>query len=127
MVKPKTDKKIGLIHADWCGHCQTLKPHWNKLKSMISGHTVYEIEDGQKDKDTMINKINSGLTGSSLAINGYPTIFKIVGKQLEYFKGDRTAESIYKWFKGVQKGGTRKSQRRSRSRSHNKRRGTRKN
>ena len=110
-------QKVGLIHADWCGHCQTLKPHWKKFKTMIPGHTVIEIEDGQTDKNSILEKLNSELKGSSLAINGYPTIFKIVGKTVQYFQGERTADSIYKWFHesdSKYKGGKSRKRRKSR-------------
>jgi thiol-disulfide isomerase/thioredoxin len=97
---------IGLIYANWCGHCQALKPEWRKMKSNIMKTPSYkrgvykfvEIEDADQAKDQKINSINSRLTGEKLAANGYPTVFKIHGGKLHYFQGDRTANSLQSWF-----------------------------
>ena len=40
--KNKPSKKkiiIGKIYADWCGHCNMLKPEWEKMKNMIKHNT----------------------------------------------------------------------------------------
>jgi len=97
---------IGLIYANWCGHCQALKPEWRKMKSNIMKTPSYkrgsykfvEIEDNDKAKDEKINRINSRLMGEKLTANGYPTVFKIHGGKLHYFQGDRTADSLQSWF-----------------------------
>ena len=113
----KTQKKhvgvvtIGLIYANWCGHCQALKPEWKKMKYNImktptfkrGGYKFMEIEDADKSKDSKINSINSRLNGEKLAANGYPTIFKIHGGKLNYFDGDRTSSGLQSWFLGVNK------------------------
>jgi len=97
---------IGLIYANWCGHCQALKPEWNKMKHNVMKTPSYkkgfyrfiEIEDSDNDRDSKINDINSRLTGEKLAANGYPTIFKIHGGNLQYFNGNRTSSELQSWF-----------------------------
>lgn len=97
---------IGLIYANWCGHCQSLKPEWNKMKHNVMKTPSYkkglyrfiEIEDADKDRDSKINGINSRLTGEKLAANGYPTIFKIHGGNLQYFNGNRNSSELQSWF-----------------------------
>jgi thiol-disulfide isomerase/thioredoxin len=98
---------IGLIYANWCGHCQSLKPEWKKMKYNImrtpsykkGGYKFIEIEDADKTKDNKINNINSRLRGGdTLAANGYPTIFKVEGGSLKYFEGGRTAGELQSWF-----------------------------
>jgi thiol-disulfide isomerase/thioredoxin len=99
---------IGLIYANWCGHCQALKPEWQKMKNNImktptykkGGYKFHEIEDADELKDSKINNINSKLKGGKLSANGYPTIFKINGGKLQYFEGGRSAGELQNWFLG---------------------------
>ena len=89
---------VGKVYADWCGHCQTLKPQWSKMKSMlgkIPGFQFIEIEESQTGK---MAKLKAKYP--DLKISGYPTIFKKkMGGELEYFQGERSAESIGDWAK----------------------------
>jgi len=59
-----------------------------------------EIEDSDKHKDRKIAHVNSRLKGEKLVANGYPTIFKIQGGNLEYYQGERNAQELQQWFKG---------------------------
>ena len=53
---------IGLIYANWCGHCQSLKPEWQKMKYNVMKTPSYkngnyrfsEIEDADRLKDQKI-------------------------------------------------------------------------
>jgi thiol-disulfide isomerase/thioredoxin len=93
---------IGLIYANWCGHCQALKPEWEKMKTNIikkkGGYKFTEIEESDELKDSKIKEINDKLKGEKLSANGYPTIFKIKGGKLEYFEGGRTSDELQSWF-----------------------------
>lgn len=87
---------IGKIYANWCGHCQSLKPEWNKMKSLIKKDAniqIVEIEENENDKLNQLKK-----RYPHIQINGYPTIFKIPpNKQIEYYTGDRLAFDMKKW------------------------------
>jgi thiol-disulfide isomerase/thioredoxin len=93
---------VGLIYANWCGHCNALKPEWKKMKRGMNGANCnyLEIEDADPHKDRKIAHVNSRLKGEKLAVNGYPTIFKIKGGVLEYYQGERNAPEMHRWFKG---------------------------
>jgi hypothetical protein len=93
---------VGLIHASWCGHCQALKPEWKKMKKGMHGTNCnyLEIEDSDPHKDRKIAHVNSRLKGEKLVANGYPTVFKIRGGNLEYYQGERSAPALQQWFKG---------------------------
>jgi len=99
---------VGLIHANWCGHCQALKPHWDKMKNemKISNKNkkfdFVEIEDSDHMKEQKINNINKKLKGNKINIKGYPTIFKIKGGNLEYYEGERESNSLKNWFSGIE-------------------------
>jgi hypothetical protein len=100
---------IGLIYANWCGHCQALKPEWKKMKhSMMKSpkkhmYKFVEIEDADKKKDQRINALNASLKGQKVTANGYPTILKINGGKLDYYQGEREAAPLMKWFSGENK------------------------
>jgi thiol-disulfide isomerase/thioredoxin len=83
----KSDGSIFLFYGDFCGHCQKMKPEWEKLKSMLpeSIH-VYEMES--KDPNM-----------AQFGIKGFPTIRLYrgepspTGQGIDY-TGNRTAADI---------------------------------
>jgi thiol-disulfide isomerase/thioredoxin len=93
---------VGLIYANWCGHCQALKPEWKAMKKGMRGMNCHylEIEDADPHKDRKIAHVNSRLKQGKLEANGYPTIFKIKGGDLEYYQGERSSNALSQWFKG---------------------------
>jgi thiol-disulfide isomerase/thioredoxin len=111
-------RTIGLVHAKWCGHCTALKPEWDKMKLEVKGNPeIREIEHGDENRDSEINKINEQITGDKkVEIQGYPTIFKIDKGELQEYQGERNAKELIKWANdGLQKGGKTKTKRRKRN------------
>jgi len=100
--KSKPSITVGLIYANWCGHCNALKPEWKKMKKGMRGMNCHylEVEDADPNKDRKIADVNSRLKGEKLVANGYPTVFKVKGGNLEYYQGERTAQAMQQWFKG---------------------------
>ena len=88
----KPTKIIGKIYANWCGHCTALKPHWEKMKSDLKNHPIeiVEIEASEVARLTAFKKKHG------IQVNGYPTIFKILGN-VEYYNGPRDTKSIKRW------------------------------
>ena len=94
---------IGKVYANWCGHCQNLKPEWIKMKKELKSkmkkmgyHIQFvEIEESQQNK---LAKFKNKYP--DLNVNGYPTIFKHTGGNLEYYNGGRTADEMTKWALG---------------------------
>jgi thiol-disulfide isomerase/thioredoxin len=120
-TKPNQTKTvlIGKIYANWCPHCMTLKPEWSKMKKSIRNKLgkmnnikvqFVEIEQGQEeDKVGRINRVYLRNSDKKLAVQqGYPTIFRISGGQVDYFEGGRNAqemEAFYLKENGKQFGG----------------------
>ena len=100
--KSKSAVTVGLIYANWCGHCQALKPEWKRMKKGMRGMNCHylEIEDADPHKVRKIAHVNSRLKKGKLEANGYPTVFKIKGGNLEYYQGERSAREMQQWFKG---------------------------
>ena len=57
---------IVLIYADWCGHCQTFKPEWEKFKTLMKKRNV-GCDIGEVEQ-THLDKVESA------SANGFPTI-----------------------------------------------------
>jgi thiol-disulfide isomerase/thioredoxin len=97
---------IGLVYANWCGHCQSLKPEWDMFKKnlkidkkLASKCGVFEVEDSDIMKDSKIKKISKKVNGGEVHVDGFPTLFKIVGGNIEYYNGERSANSLLEWAK----------------------------
>lgn len=92
---------IGKVYANWCGHCQSLKPEWQRMESDIRqmprmNHIVFvAIEESEKDKLAKFKAQHAGLE-----VSGYPTIFSHNGQRYNYYRGSPNAESLKQWVIG---------------------------
>jgi len=87
---------VGKIYANWCGHCQSLKPEWQTMKLNTKNNSniqFIEIEESQVNKLDRFKK-----QFPNLEVNGYPTIFKIYpNRTIEYYNGARLARDMQNW------------------------------
>ena len=100
--KQKSSKPItlGLVYAKWCGHCQSLKPEWKKLKETLSKNkkfNIFELEDSDANKESKLKSVGKKTHGGSIQVNGFPTLFKILNGKVEYYNGERTLDALLKW------------------------------
>lgn len=118
--KVKTMPSVVCFHADWCGHCQQLKPEWdtmvknlnkNNLEGLIARIEEKKLDKADCDKD----------------IKGYPTIrvFKNGTKSKDY-SGKREAKDLEEFIKNTlsktpktneQSGGKKKRKRKKKRKS----------
>lgn len=83
--QPNKSCTMMLFYVDWCPHCKTAKPEWNKMKDKYDGKTI----NGYKVNFTEYNCTKESAEIDSLLdqykIEGYPTI-KLVkdGQIIEY-------------------------------------------
>ena len=114
---PKKKIIIGKIYADWCGHCTVLKPEWEKMKTKIKsnmGRTLKNVEFdivemGDTSENQMrnitvqqlmddFNKKHFPKGDKQVVSDGFPTMFRICKKRIEYYTGEKDATELYNWF-----------------------------
>lgn len=75
--------RVELHYADWCPHCQTMKPIWEAVKKDL-GYSVNMVEiDGDKKQDPLIN--------------GFPTIVLLKGGERLIYSGGPNYASLKSW------------------------------
>lgn len=75
-----------LIHADWCGHCQTFKPMWKE----------FENTPGRRANIVSVHHdmVENSPTLSNAKIQGYPTVIKVEPSgAIEEYKVPGTGET----------------------------------
>jgi len=75
-----------LVHADWCGHCQTYKPMWSELEN-VPGRTA---------NMAMIHHdmVEKSPTLKNAKIPGYPTVLKVYQNgHIEEYKGEEKGKT----------------------------------
>ncbi|KAK1170253.1 protein disulfide-isomerase A6-like [Acipenser oxyrinchus oxyrinchus] len=74
------------FYAPWCGHCQSLTPHWKKAATALKGVVKIGAVDADQHKSL----------GGQYGIRGFPTI-KIFGSnknKAEDYQGARSSQAI---------------------------------
>ncbi len=81
-----------LYYANWCPHCQVMKPEWNKLSEKLKQDksiNVADVESEFMDKIDPEHKQN---------VQGFPSIVSCSqGKKIADFTGSRTYEEMNKF------------------------------
>lgn len=77
----ETTATMYLFYTDWCPHCKTDRPEWDKFKNSISSSGV----NGVKIRFIEVNCEKDPGTAEKYEVEAYPTI-KLVydGKVIEY-------------------------------------------
>ncbi len=95
------DAEIILFHVDWCPHCKTAKPEWDKVANEYDGKDVngYALQfteinctDESAEVQEMVEKYN---------IEGYPTIKLIKGDQVIDFEAKPTKDTLTQFIQTV--------------------------
>lgn len=90
--------RVVLVHAEWCGICKNLMPHWEQFENDNNIKTnkniqVIRIKDTEKHK---VRELEKELN-QPIQVSGYPTIFLVKGGKVEHFNGERTKGGLLSW------------------------------
>jgi len=95
------DAEIILFSVDWCPHCKTAKPEWDKVKAEYNGKDV----NGYHLVFTDINCTNESPQVEKLMnqykIEGYPTIKLIKDGQVIEFDAKPTESNLKQYIQTV--------------------------
>ena len=113
-AKPATknpqETYVVLFYADWCPHCQHMKPEWEQLKHEYENNShikIIDVESGDSNKNEIIEELNRKVTPNNIMIDGYPTILSVNGNEIDYYRGERSASMMGGWIRKMT-GGFRK-------------------
>lgn len=92
--KPKIPPSVYLVlfHSEGCGHCTHMMPAWKEVSERLKemGMNVIDLEY-MKNKEQVGAANVRGFPTIRLYLNGFPS------EQFIEYKGDRSAESIWKF------------------------------
>jgi len=87
-----------MMYAPWCGHCQRLKPDWDKLakKPGVQGVSVSKVDCTA-----------STTTCAEYSVQGYPTLLYFRnGKKIDLYDGAKTLDGLTAYLKKMKNGGS---------------------
>lgn len=90
---------VCLVYNKKCGYCKQMKPEWEKMKTMMGGNV--DIREFETTEDVeKLKKFNAELKhkyNKELQYDGVPTLARISGGKIDYYKGERMAEKMKRW------------------------------
>ena len=85
--------KFTMYYADWCGHCKTAKPGFEKLKS--SGPVIV---NGKKCEFQMVSPEKEPEKAKGKPVRGFPTfLLESPDGQIVEYKGSRDSDAYLKF------------------------------
>jgi protein disulfide-isomerase-like protein len=93
-----TGKKLVLFYADWCGHCKSLHPAWDKAATEVNtdGIKMGKVDCGDSDDpahSAIAKKYN---------VSGYPTIQLLNNGQVEKeYEGGRDSNDFVNYINNL--------------------------
>lgn len=96
IIELKNKPGVVLFYMNGCGHCDVLKPAWNKVVRDIKKLNNKDFIIGAIEASNM-EKFNK--SGHSPSISGFPTIlyFSKTSKHMDLYNGDRSENDLKKW------------------------------
>jgi len=83
-------KAVVICKADWCGHCKTAAPEFNKLLSA----SPITLQDGTKATVKILDADKDKAEIGQYKVRGFPTVLVVKDGQTTEYGGKRTSEGI---------------------------------
>tara|TARA_Y100000310_G_scaffold270591_1_gene284548 strand:+ start:20 stop:436 length:417 start_codon:yes stop_codon:yes gene_type:complete len=98
-VRPQGDDGVNVVlfYADWCPHCQKVKPVWKQFKSRMDGTTV----SGKTIHVQMVHCPDNETVCRTNGVSGYPTIKCFGRDQEKEYSGEKTVRKLQQWVRRV--------------------------
>jgi len=75
---------INLFKAEWCPHCTSFRPIWDKLEKELAHKIKFVMYDSEKNAKEI----------KEYKITGFPTIILMVNKKATEYVGPRDENSV---------------------------------
>ena len=79
-----------LFYADWCPHCQAVKPDWETLEKEMNGQSV----NGVKVNIEKVHCPDDEANCKANQVESYPTIMLFTNGQQDEYSGGRNLEGF---------------------------------
>ena len=91
--KLSDDTKITLIlfKADWCGHCKTFKPTWDKISEIYNKKFNFVTYDADKQTDKF----------KEYKVDAFPTVLVKNGNNIMSYEGDRSFDDLNNFIQSI--------------------------
>jgi len=99
-VKPN-ETALVLFYADWCPHCKSFKPDWEKASNKLDGT---KTSSGKTLKFVDVDCTESGSNKALMQkyeVEGFPTVKVVNGNTVNDYDGPRSFDGIKKFAAGL--------------------------
>lgn len=86
--------KLVLVYANWCPHCQTIKPEMETLAKAIAGGQVPELKGKSVSFEMLEESANKAEIAKLPPVKGFPTFFFMKNGNVTEYKGGRDRNSV---------------------------------
>ena len=85
-----SSKSVVICKADWCGHCKTAAPEFQKLLSA----SPITLKDGSKATVKILDADKDKSEVAQYKVKGFPSILVVDGGQTTEYPGPRTSSGV---------------------------------
>ena len=95
------EKTFYMVYADWCPHCQSVKPSMQKFKEDVASGAVPELKGKSVKVELLDGESKNPQLDTLPAVKGYPTFFLKSGSDVQEYKGAREVPEMIKFITGA--------------------------